>query len=228
MNPSYDTEAATKPTDKRLRDPEEETALPDEYVPPGKRAKQTASNTSQPLTAECLKRHTLHEGYLERLELMNSKADQGSESRGSKMSALGDRIHGDTTSTISRGLESLSLSQVTQKSSFTAAHYRKSILEGVNVYFQFRLPPEDIHARITAIVQLDISPAREEELLIIGRKFHDDFVIVLNEAAREDDCVELFYQALSSMRDNENLTLPRKAGIVQFLSPYAFSRSFHS
>ena len=165
-------------------------------------------------------RDILLEGYLDTLEPMGSEADKGGRSRGNKRSA--SRVGIGDGSAASTGGDLETASQVTQKSSFTAAHYRNSILKAANIRFQFRLAPEDTRTRIAAIVQLEISPERKEELSRIAQKLHDDFVDVLDIAAREDDCIELFYQALSSMGYNETLTLPRKAGMVALLNPYIF------
>lgn len=112
----------------------------------------TVSNESQRLTAESLKQHTLREGHLDVFELVGSEADKGPRSRGSKRSASRCGIGDSPIASTSRDRETLS--QVTQKSSFTASHYHNSILKGANIRFQFRLLPEDIRTHITAIVQL--------------------------------------------------------------------------
>ncbi|MCJ1359526.1 MAG: hypothetical protein MMC33_009528, partial [Icmadophila ericetorum] len=148
---------------------------------------------------------------------MGSEADKGPRSRGSKRSA--SRVEIGNGSTASAGGDLENASQVTQKSSFTAAHYRNFILKGANIRFQFRLAPEDIRTQITAIVQPEASPERKEELSRTAQKLHDDFADVLDTAAREDDCVELSYQALSSMGYSESLTLPRKADWQPTLKP---------
>lgn len=227
MSFRHSIEASSKLTNKRLRDSEEELFTPAESPPLAKRAKRAKTvvpDTQPALTAETLERHTHSEGYLDTLELMGSEADKRPRNGWSKRSASRVGLRDGSVASTSRDLETTS--QVTQKSSFTAAHYRHFILEAANIRFQFRLPPEDIRTQITTIVQPKVSPVREEELLIIGRKFYDDFADGLDNAARED-CVELFYQVLSSLGYNENLALPRKAGIVDLLSPYTFSRSLY-
>ena len=221
MNSSHNTEAATKPTNKRLRDPDEEL-FPS--APSTKRAKTTGSNGLRPLTAETLRRHTEREGKVNTLELMGSEAGKGLGSRGSKRAA--SRVGIGDGSIASTGGDPETTSQFTQKSSFTAAHYRNSILKGANIHFQFRQPPEDIRTQITTIIRPEVSPERNEELLLIGQKFHDEFANVLDTAAREDDCVELFYQVLSSMGYNESLALPRKVGMVALLNSYAIYAHF--
>lgn len=163
-------------------------------------------------------RDTRLEGYLDTLEPMGSESDYGGRNRGNKRTA--SRVGIGNGSAASTGGDPETASQVTQKSSFTAAHYRNSILKGANIRFQFRPAPDDIRTRIAAIVKLEVSPERREELSRIAQKLHDGFVDVLETAAREDDCIELFYQALSSMGYNESLTFPRKAGMVVLLDPY--------
>lgn len=141
---------------------------------PAKRAKTAVSDRSQPLTAEILERHTLREGYFDTLELMGLEAGKGSGSKRSKRSAsqVGISISGD--------LETVS--HVTQKSSLTAAHYRNSVLEDVNVCFPFRRAPEDIRTRITTIVQAEVSLERKEELSLIAQKLQDRFARDLGSA----------------------------------------------
>ncbi|MCJ1426156.1 hypothetical protein MMC29_004058 [Sticta canariensis] len=217
MTSRRNSEACANTTNKRLRDPEEEPLSPTENAAPAKRAKTIISDEPQRLTVESLKQHTLREGHLDILELMDSEADKRPKSRGSKRSASRLGIGDGSIATSSRGPETAS--QATQKSSFTAAHYRHSILRDANIHFEFQPPPEDIHTLISAIVQLEISPERKNELSLIGKKFHEDFADVLKRASREDDCIELFYQVLSSLGYNKSLTLPRKADWQPSLKP---------
>lgn len=86
-NSDGNPKATTKPTKKRLRDPNDEIALPDECAPSAKRAKTATSDISQPLNAEALKRHTLHEGHITTLELMDSENHRGNGRKRSKRSA---------------------------------------------------------------------------------------------------------------------------------------------
>lgn len=100
-----------------------------------------------------------------------------------------------------------------QKSSSTAAHYRWAILGRARIYIRSRPPPEEIQKQIDAILE-KASPERKESLTNIGKVLHDDFAVVLDTAAGEDDCIELLYRALSSMDERKLLALPRKAGIM--------------
>ncbi|KAL8825346.1 MAG: hypothetical protein Q9191_004469 [Dirinaria sp. TL-2023a] len=101
-------------------------------------------------------------------------------------------------------------SQATQKSSYTAAHYRLSILADANIIFRFLPAPEDVCTRIAAIVQRPISKERKEQLSPIAHTLHSNFAPVLSGPSREDDCVELFHQALSALGYRDRLLLPRK------------------
>ena len=214
---------------KRLRDSEEEAPLPVEEARPIKRARISAlpvSDTSRPLTNKNLGQHLrregplpkeeLLEGYLDQQTLMSTESDKGGR-RGRKRTVSVRNDNGSVVSA-SEGYQETA-SQTTQKSSSTAANYRHNILKGANMRFQFRPAPEDIRNQISAIVQREISARRREELSPIAQKLHDSFVDVLSRAAREDDCIEPFYQALAAMGYSDDLTLPRKAGML-LLSPY--------
>ena len=155
----------------------------------------------------------MREGYVDMLELMDSESDNLRGSRGSKRSVSKVRM-GDG-STASTGLGDLETSsRVTQKSSYTAAHYRLSTLAGANIVFRFSPAPENVCTRIAAIVQRPVSKGRKKELSRIAHTLHDQFAPVLSGAAREDDCIELFHQALSALGYSHSLLFPRKAGMV--------------
>ena len=158
---------------------------------------------------------------------MGSEAGNGGR-RGSKRTASRAR-DGGNGSILSASTEyQEAASQVSRKSSYTAAHYRHSILAGANILFRFRPAPEETRTRIAAIVQRQVLSKRKKELSRIAQELHDSFVEVLSTAAREDDCIEPFYHALSSMGCSESLALPRKAGIVPLLNPYThISCSLH-
>ena len=201
---------------KRRRNSEEEAQLSSEKARPVKRARNSASavsEKSQPLSAKNLERHTVHEGYLDRLELMGSESDNIRGNRGSKRSASKVGIGNASTASTGTG-DQETASQVTQKSSYTAAHYRLSILAGANIVFRFLPAPEDVSTRVTAIIQRPVSKERKEELSCIAQTLHNRFAPVLSGAAREDDCVELFHQALFALGYNDSVLLPRKAGVM--------------
>ena len=201
---------------KRQRHSEEEPQLSPQKARPAKRARKSVSavsDKSQPLNAKTLDSHTVREGYVDMVGLMDLESDSIRGSRGSKRSASKIRMgNGSTASTSLGDLETAS--QVTQKSSYTAAHYRLSTLARANIVFRFSPAPEDVHTRITAIIQRPVSKERKKELSRIAHTLHDQFAPVLGGAAREDDCIELFHQALSALGYSRSLLLPRKAGMV--------------
>lgn len=102
-----------------------------------------------------------------------------------------------------------------QKSSYTASHYRWAILERARIRITSRPPPEEIQKQIDAILE-KASPQREQPLNNIGKALCDDFAVVLDTAAGEDDCIELLWSALSSMDELKLLALPRKAGMILY------------
>lgn len=108
---------------------------------------------------------------------------------------------------------SLTDSQNSKKSSNSSSYYRWFILKRVKIRISSRPPPEQIQKKIDAIIE-KASPKRKASIANIGGKLFDDFATVLEKAAGEDDCLEIFYHALSSMDDLGRLTFPRKAGII--------------
>lgn len=108
---------------------------------------------------------------------------------------------------------SLADSQTSKRASSSSSYYRWSILQRVQIYISSRPPPEEIQERVDAIIE-KASPHRKALIATIGEKLCDDFANVLEIAAGEDDCLELFYHALSSMDDLRRLTFQRKAGII--------------
>ena len=87
--------------------------------------------------------------------------------------------------------------------------------------------PDEIRAQIDAILQREVSSERKEKLSCITQQLNESFVQVITQAAGEDDCIEPFYDALSSMDYSESLTFPRKAGIVTLLYPSTSLYSLH-
>lgn len=200
---------------KRRRDSEEELDLSTGKAPPTKRARNTASatfNHPQPLNAKTLKRHTLDKGYVDVLDRMGLGSDNSRKSRGSKRSASRVGIGNGSSASTSMG-EQDTASQVTQRSSFTNAHYRLTILAGANIIFRFKPAPLDVNTKVTTIIQRPISEERKEELSRIAHTIHEKFASILEEAVRED-CIELFHEALSSLGYSDSIILRRKAGAM--------------
>lgn len=91
--------------------------------------------------------------------------------------------------------------------------------------FEFEPIPNEISTAITAILERKISSERREEVSTIALGLHKSFLNILRTAAREDDCIELFYSALSSLGYDKSLVLPRKAGMIPFAQS---SHTFHA
>ena len=202
--------------EKRRRDSEEELEFPSGRAPPSKRARNAASATfdhPQPLNIKTLKRHTLDKGYVNVLDRMGLGSDNSRKSRGSKRSASRVGVGSGSSAPTSIG-EQDTASQVTQRSSFTNAHYRLTILAGANIIFRFKPAPADVSTKVAAIIQSPISEERKEELSRIAYTIHEKFAPILEEAVREDDCIELFHEALSSLGYSDSILLRRKAGAM--------------
>lgn len=101
-----------------------------------------------------------------------------------------------------------------QKSSGTAANYRHAILSKAEIHIHHMPTPEEICAQLDAIIQHEITPERKKTLSSIAQKLSNSFVKVITQASGEDDCIEPFYLALSSMDHSESLAFQRKAGII--------------
>lgn len=114
-----------------------------------------------------------------------------------------------------------------QKSSGTSARYRHAVLERARIHIQHKPAPEETRAQIDAVIQREVASERKEKLSSIAQQLSDSFIEVLSTAAGEDDCIEPFYDALSSMDRSGSLTFPRKAGIVSLPYPCTFLCSLH-
>ena len=208
---------------KRLPDPENEHLENERQgkrrriSPPAVSEQITGGLVRKPLSEQNLRTHNrLLETYLDDQVSQGSYMDEASNP--SVPSERGRRKRKTTDGEESRTASQSSTNPVTdsvtsQKSSSTAAHYRWAILKGARIYIRSRPPPEEIQKAIDAIVE-KASPERKQFLTNIGKDLYDDFAVVLDRAAGEDDCVEILYRALSSMDKLKLLTITRKAGIM--------------
>lgn len=104
-------------------------------------------------------------------------------------------------------------SVICRKPAITRSCYRWPILESAGIYIRSRPPPAGIQKQINAILE-KASSERKKSLHSIGKKLCDDFAVVLDTAAGEDDCIQLLCMALSSMDELERLAIARKAGTL--------------
>lgn len=105
-------------------------------------------------------------------------------------------------------------SQRSQKSSVSNSFYRYHILDQARIYIRPEPPPMDIQAQMDVIFSREISETRKREISGVAKKISQSFINNLRGAHREDDLVELVYEALRMMYKDETFDFPRKAGIV--------------
>ena len=106
-----------------------------------------------------------------------------------------------------------------QKSFVSNSFYRYHILDQARIYVRPEPPPMDIQAQLDVIFERDIPEKRRREISGIAKKTSQNFIYNLRGAHREDDLVELVYEALRMMHNDETFDFPRKAGIVLPLTP---------
>jgi hypothetical protein len=174
---------------------------------PSKRVRrdlQSVSESSQPLTKANLKK-------LDRLT--TSGTSDGMDTTTSEKGARKRRSLSRQSSSADMNQETASVQS--QRSSYTAAHYRWVTLSNARIFIHPGSLPEDIQPRINAVIKRRISEKRKCELSRIAENLCNDFIDVLNGASREDDCVEPIHRALSSMdSSSRKFNFPRKAGIA--------------
>lgn len=110
-------------------------------------------------------------------------------------------------------------SQRSQKSSVSNSFYRYHILDQARIYVRPEPPPMDIQAQMDVIFEREVLEKRRREISGIAKKISQSFINNLRGAHREDDLVELVYDALRIMHKDETFAFPRKAGIVLPLTP---------
>jgi hypothetical protein len=114
-------------------------------------------------------------------------------------------------------------SMSSQKSSFSLADYRLISLDRAGIVVQHRGIPEHLMHRVNAIIQPELDKDQERLVFSAADNLWNKFPNVLEVASREDDCVELIYQALDAMNGKlygKSFALPRKAGTVHCHSTY--------
>lgn len=110
-----------------------------------------------------------------------------------------------------------------QKSSVSNSFYRYHILDQARIYVRPEPPPMDIQAQMDVIFEREIPEKRRKEISGIAKKISQSFINNLRGAHREDDLVELIYEALRMMHKDESFDFPRKAGIVLPLTSLCMS-----
>ena len=166
------------------------------------------SDRSLPLTKHNLQKHNT---------LSMGSESHSSVGRGScKRRASGTRTE-SVQSTSTRSRETASAGS--QKSSGTSAHYRHAILRKAGIQIHHTPVPEKVRAQINAVIQREVSSERKAKLSVITQQLHKRFIQVVTVPVGEDDCVEPFYEAISSMEPSGRITFPRKADWRSDLKP---------
>ena len=169
-----------------------------------RRDRQSVSESSRSLTKANLENFD---------RLAGSETSDGMNPAASETGARKRRSSSRQSSTGDMNQETASVQS--QKSSYTAAHYRWVTLSNARILIRPESLPDDIQTRINAVIHRRISEERKCELSRIAEDLCNDFIDVLNGASREDDCVEPIHRALSSMdSSNRKFNFPRKAGIA--------------
>ena len=106
-----------------------------------------------------------------------------------------------------------------QKSSVSNSFYRYHVLDQARIYVRPEPPPTVIQAQMDIIFEREIPEKRRREISGIAKKISQKFINNLRGAHREDDLVEIVYEALRMMHEDETFDFPRKAGIVLPLTP---------
>lgn len=106
-----------------------------------------------------------------------------------------------------------------QKSSVSNSFYRYHILDQARIYVRPEPPPMDIQAQMDVIFEREIPEKRRREISGIAKKISQSFINNLRGAHREDDLVELIYEALRMMHKDESFDFPRKADWDPSLKP---------
>ena len=111
------------------------------------------------------------------------------------------------------------VSQRSQKSSASNGFYRYYILDQARIYVRPEPPPMDIQAQMDVIFERGIPEKRRREISGIAKQISQSFINNLRGAHREDDLIELVYEALHMMHKDETFDFLRKAGMVLSLAP---------
>ena len=101
-----------------------------------------------------------------------------------------------------------------QKSSASNSFYRYQVLEGAKIFIHPEPPSKEIRSQMNVITKRKISDKRKLEISGIAKKISQKFINNLRGAHREDDLIELLYEAFREMYPDEGFDCPRKAGTV--------------
>ena len=110
------------------------------------------------------------------------------------------------------------VSAPSQKSAASNSFYRYHILQGAKLFIRPEAPPKEIRSQLDIIYKREISDERKRQIFDIANKKSQAFINNLRGAHREDDFLELIYQAFREMYpdevDGQVFDCARKAGTV--------------
>lgn len=164
----------------------------------------------------------LSQKNLKKLERVWEKLGRGTPNEMDPGVAVSDRMRKRAPS------RQASLSDITQdtaslrsqKSSVSNSFYRYHILRQARIYVHPEPPPRDIQAQLDVIFEREIPQERKREISSISKETSQKFINNLRGAHREDDLVELIYEALRMMHKDETFDFPRKAGLFPLRLQY--------
>lgn len=99
-----------------------------------------------------------------------------------------------------------------QRSSILNSVYRYEILAQFRIFVRPEPPPNNIQAQMDLIFAPNIPENRAREISGIAKQVSQKFIHKLRGAEREDDFVELVYDAIRMMHADETFESARKAG----------------
>ena len=158
----------------------------------------------------------LSEENLKKFERDLEKLERGTPDEMNPDVTVPDRVRkrGPSRQASFSDLNQDSTSLRSQKSSVSNSLYRYHILKQARIYVCPEPPPMNIQAQMNVIFEREISEKRRREISGKAKKTSQKFINNLRGAHREDDLIELVYEALRMMHKDETFDFSRKAGIV--------------
>lgn len=100
----------------------------------------------------------------------------------------------------------------TRESIPSHSFYRYHTLDHANVQIWAEPPSTALQTQLDIIINANVDDERTREISVIAKQKSTRFSKLLRGSHREDDLVELVYEALLALHEYEMFTCPRKAG----------------
>ena len=101
--------------------------------------------------------------------------------------------------------------------------HRDDILDGAEIHVHAASPPWDIQAQINDIFKREISEKRGREIADIAKITSLHFADIRHEFNAQDDLIEVLYEGLRMMQNDDVFGFLRKAGIkLRLASTYIY------